>query len=150
MLLIILLVTIFWVVVPGLLTGWMLREHGRSFAWGVLPGALLGPLGILAALAFILVSGRGARRRRPASLLHSSHRFYNVPFVGRLHVSTAWSLAGVVAFLCAWMVGGIGYEFYAVKSRLAETGRGPGARAEANRAAPAAVASACGLGARLP
>jgi hypothetical protein len=38
--------------------------------------------------------------------------FYEIPLVGRLHVSTVWALAGLATFLCLWMVGGISYEFY--------------------------------------
>ncbi|HEV3467823.1 MAG TPA: hypothetical protein VG148_00770 [Pyrinomonadaceae bacterium] len=134
--LLITLLVIFWVVTPGLLTGWMLREHGRSFWWGLLPGALLGPAGILAALGFLFVSGRGARRRASGQS-RRFRPFYKVPLVGRLHVSTAWSLAGVVAFLCAWMVGGLGYEFYMVNQRPEEIEGGPGVEAEANPAAAA-------------
>lgn len=142
MLLLILLVAIFWVVIPGLLTGWMLREHGRSFAWGLLPGALLGPAGILAAAAFIYISGRGARGRRPSVNSRRFRPFYHVPFVGRLHVSTAWSLAGVVAFLCTWMVCGIGYEFYTARlRRAAVNGRGPAAKAEAVQAPSSSAAA---------
>ena len=141
MLLLILLVAVFWVVVPGLLTGWMLREHGRSFLWGLLPGVLLGPAGILAALAFILVSNRAAHSRRPTMNSRRFRPFYHVPCVGRLHVSTAWSLAGVLTFLCAWMVGGIGYEFYTARLRRTDTARGPAARAAANQAAAAAAAA---------
>jgi hypothetical protein len=123
MLLIVLLVIIFWVIVPGLLTGWMLREHGRSFAWGLVPGALLGPLGILLTLGFVYATDRRPRGRH-AGHAHGFRPFYNFPFVGRLHVSTAWSLAGVVAFLCAWMIGGLGYEFYTARQRLAEEAAG--------------------------
>nr|MDQ5838211.1 hypothetical protein [Acidobacteriota bacterium] len=38
--------------------------------------------------------------------------FYDIPVVGRLHVSTVWALAGLATFLCLWMVGGIGYDLY--------------------------------------
>ena len=85
MLLLALLVIIFWVVVPGLLTGWMLREHGRSFGWGLLAGALGGPAGILLTLAYVYA----ARRRHPRGHGRGFRPFYNVPLVGRLHVSTA-------------------------------------------------------------
>ena len=47
------LLIFFWAVVPGLITGWMLRERGRSFLPGLLLGALFGPLGILGVLTFI-------------------------------------------------------------------------------------------------
>ena len=57
-----LVVIFFWAVVPGLITGWMLRERGRSFIPGLLLGVVCGPLGILGALAFIYVSDR--RRAR--------------------------------------------------------------------------------------
>lgn len=119
MLLIILLVIISWVIVPGLLTGWMLREHGWRFVWGLLLGALLGPLGTLAALAFIYAADRKPARHRPQEQARGFRPFYTVPFIGRLHVSTAWSMAGVVVFLCAWMVGGLGYEFYSIRYRRA-------------------------------
>lgn len=119
MLLIILLVLMFWVVVPGLLTGWMLREHGRPYGWGLLIGAVGGPAGILAALAFIFVTKRQHPRARPHENARGFRSFYDFPVVGRLHVTTAWSLAGVAAFLCAWMIGGLGYELYSARNRPA-------------------------------
>src|SRR5215213_1826770 len=107
------LLIFFWAVVPGLITGWMLRERGRSFLPGLLLGAVCGPLGILGALAFIYVSdrrqARGHGRRRAVRV------FYDIPVVGRLHVSTVWALAGLATFLCLWMVGGITYEVYRAK-----------------------------------
>jgi hypothetical protein len=140
MVLIIPLVLIFWVIVPGLLTGWMLREHGRHFLWGLLLGALFGPAGILAALAFIFVTKRRPTRLRPHEQSRGFRSFYIVPFVGRLHVSTAWSLAGVVAFLCAWMIGGLSYELYTARYSRATTNAGRAAKPEANQQ----VASAAG------
>lgn len=104
------LLIFFWAVVPGLITGWMLRERGRSFLPGLLLGAVCGPLGILGVLTYIYV----ADRRQAAD--HGRRRavrvFYDIPVVGRLHVSTVWMLAGVATFLCLWMVGGLTYEVY--------------------------------------
>jgi hypothetical protein len=140
MLLIIPLVLIFWVIVPGLLTGWMLREHGRHYFWGLLLGALLGPAGILAALAFIFATKRRPARGRPHESSRGFRSFYIVPFIGRLHVSTAWSMAGVVAFLCAWMIGGLGYEMYTARQRRLAGGGGRVFRTEANPETAAASA----------
>ena len=144
MLLITLLVVIFGVVVPGLLTGWMVHVHGRNFIWGLLAGMLFGPAGTLGALAFILATDPRHRRGRHRHEPHRSfHPFYTVPLVGRLHVTTAWSLAGVAAFLCAWMIGGLGYELYAAKFGRGGTDAGRAAKLEANQrrgAAPANVA----------
>lgn len=139
MLLLILLVLTFWVVLPGLLTGWMLREHGRPFHWGLLIGALGGPAGILAALAFILATARRAPRVRPHDAPRVFRSFYIVPFVGRLHVSTAWAVAGVVAFLCAWMIAGLGYEFYAARQRRVAPGLARTLKPETNREVAAVV-----------
>ena len=104
------LLIFFWAVVPGLITGWMLRERGRSFLPGLLLGAVCGPLGILGVLTFIYVAdrrqARGHGRRRAVRV------FYEIPVVGRLHVSTVWMLAGVATFLCLWMLGGLTYEVY--------------------------------------
>src|SRR5918992_5759873 len=104
------LLIFFWAVVPGLITGWMLRERGRSFLRGLLLGAVCGPLGILGVLTFIYVAdrrqARGHGRRRAVRV------FYDIPVVGRLHVSTVWMLAGVATFLCLWMIGGLSYEIY--------------------------------------
>src|SRR5918997_6725643 len=97
------LLIFFWAVVPGLITGWMLRERGRSFLPGLLLGAVCGPLGILGVLTFIYVADRRAARghgRRRAVRV-----FYDIPVVGRLHVSTVWMLAGGGALLFPWMVG---------------------------------------------
>jgi hypothetical protein len=104
------LLIFFWAVVPGLITGWMLRERGRSFLPGLLLGAIFGPLGILGALTFIYVADR--RRARAPVRGHAVRVFYDIPVVGRLHVSTVWALAGVATFLCLWMVGGLTYEVY--------------------------------------
>jgi hypothetical protein len=101
------LLIFFWAVVPGLITGWMLRERGRSFLPGLLLGAVCGPLGILGVLTFIYISDRRQDGRRRAMRV-----FYDIPVVGRLHVSTVWMLAGVATFLCLWMIGGITYEAY--------------------------------------
>jgi cytoskeletal protein RodZ len=107
-----LLVIFFWGVVPGLITGWMLRERGRRFLPGLILGAVGGPLGILGALAFIYVSDRRRTRDRQHVRGHAVRVFYEIPVVGRLHVSTVWALAGLATFLCLWMIGGIVYEFY--------------------------------------
>ena len=112
MLLFLLLLVLFWAVVPGLIAGWMLHERGRSFWRGLLVGALCGPLGILATLAFIYFSDRRAARSRKHGRGRAFRVFYDVPVVGRLHVSTVWALAGLATFLCAWMIGGIAYEVY--------------------------------------
>jgi hypothetical protein len=100
----------FWAVVPGLITGWMLRERGRSFLPGLLIGAVCGPLGILGVLTFIYLSDR--RQARDHGHRRAVRVFYDIPVVGRLHVSTVWMLAGVATFLCLWMIGGITYEVY--------------------------------------
>ena len=107
-----LLLVLFWAVVPGLIAGWMLHERGRSFWRGLLVGAICGPLGILATLAFIYFSDRKAARKHKHGHGRAFRVFYDVPVVGRLHVSTVWALAGLATFLCAWMVGGIAYEVY--------------------------------------
>jgi hypothetical protein len=107
-----LLLVLFWAVVPGLIAGWMLHERGRKFWRGLLVGALCGPLGILATLAFIYFSDRRAARTRKHGRGRAFRVFYEVPVVGRLHVSTVWALAGLATFLCAWMIGGIAYEVY--------------------------------------
>jgi hypothetical protein len=108
----VLLIIFFWAVVPGLITGWMLGERGRSFLPGLLLGIVCGPLGILGALAFIYVSDRRRARGRANVRSRAVRVFYEIPLVGRLHVSTVWALAGLATFLCLWMVGGISYEFY--------------------------------------
>lgn len=106
------LLIFFWAVVPGLITGWMLRERGRSFLPGLLLGAVCGPLGILGVLAFIYVADRRRARGLGHVRGHAVRVFYEIPVVGRLHVSTVWALAGVATFLCLWMIGGITYEVY--------------------------------------
>src|SRR5215210_2084879 len=107
-----LLIILFWAVVPGLITGWMLRERGRSFLPGLLLGAVCGPLGILGTLTFIYISDRRRASGRSRGRGQAVRVFYDIPVVGRLHVSTVWMLAGLATFLCLWMVGGITYEFY--------------------------------------
>ena len=107
-----LLIILFWAVVPGLITGWMLRERGRRFLPGLVLGIFCGPLGIIAALAFIYVSDRRRARRHRRGHGHAVRVFYDIPVVGQLHVSTVWALAGLATFLSLWMVGGITYEFY--------------------------------------
>lgn len=112
MLILALLAVFFWSVVPGLITGWMRRERGRSFLPGLLLGTVLGPFGILTTLAFLYYAERTDARRRRHRRGRAVRVFYDVPVVGHLHVSTVWALAGLATFLCLWMVGGIGYEFY--------------------------------------
>jgi hypothetical protein len=90
----------------------MLRERGRSFLKGLFIGAICGPVGILATLAFIYVADRRHARGRSPVRGHAVRVFYDIPVVGRLHVSTVWALAGLATFLCLWMIGGITYEFY--------------------------------------
>lgn len=107
-----LLLVLFWAVVPGLIAGWMLHERGRHFWRGLLVGVVCGPLGILATLAFIYFSDRKTARKHKHGRGRAFRVFYDVPVVGRLHVSTVWALAGLATFLCAWMVGGIAYEVY--------------------------------------
>src|SRR5437764_4266665 len=112
MLIWVLLAVFFWAVVPGLITGWMRRERGRSFFPGLLLGAVFGPFGILTMLAFIYFAERSAARRRRPKHGRAVRVFDDIPVVGRLHVSTVWALAGLATFLCLWMIGGIGYELY--------------------------------------
>lgn len=109
MILVGLIVAACWVVVPGLITGWLLRESGRSFWWGFVLGAVCGAVGVLAAVVFVSVADRkgGARARRRPARAH-----YDVPLLGRLHASTAWTLAGLATFMCVWVLGGIGYEVF--------------------------------------
>ena len=125
------LLIFFWAVVPGLITGWMLRERGRRFLPGLLLGAVCGPLGILGVLAFIYIAdrrqARGQGRRRAVRV------FYDIPVVGRLHVSTVWMLAGVATFLCLWMIGGLSYEIY--RAELNPAGAPEQARQTANEPA---------------
>jgi hypothetical protein len=109
------LLIFFWAVVPGLITGWMLRERGRSFLPGLLLGAFFGPLGILGTLTFIYIADR--RRALGRGRGQAVRVFYDIPVVGRLHVSTVWALAGVATFLCLWMVGGLTYEIYRAELR---------------------------------
>jgi len=116
-----LLIILFWAVVPGLITGWMLGERGRSFLPGLLLGVVCGPLGILGALAFIYFSDRRRARGRSNVRGRAVRVFYEIPVVGRLHVSTVWALAGLATFLCLWMVGGISYEFYRAELHPAAT-----------------------------
>ncbi|MFL6335407.1 MAG: hypothetical protein ACJ754_19010 [Pyrinomonadaceae bacterium] len=122
------LLIFFWAVVPGLITGWMLRERGRNFFPGLLLGAVFGPLGILGALTFIYFADR--RRARAPMRGHAVRVFYDIPVVGRLHVSTVWALAGVATFLCLWMVGGLTYEIY--RAELNPEGEPQQARQTAN------------------
>ena len=129
MLIWVLLAVLFWAVVPGLITGWMRRERGRSFFPGLLIGLVFGPFGILATLAFIyFAERRDARRRRPRHG-RAVRVFYDIPVVGRLHVSTVWALAGLATFLCLWMIGGIGYEFYRTNLLPEDSDGGPQAAA---------------------
>jgi hypothetical protein len=129
------LLAIFWAVVPGLITGWMFRERGRRFAPGLLLGFVFGPVGILAALAFISVAERRQARGRTSPRGLAVRVFYDIPVVGRLHVSTVWALAGLATFLCLWMVGGIGYELYNSGLNPAPSSEGRAA-AEATPGAP--------------
>jgi len=100
------LVIIFWALVPGFLTGWMLRERGKKFWPGLLVGLVLGPIGVLAALAYIYLD----ERRHAGRPGRAFRVFYDLPVVGRLHVSTVWMLAGVLTFVCVWVLGGLWYE----------------------------------------
>lgn len=117
------LLFIFWAVVPGLITGWMFRERGRRFMPGLILGAACGPLGILAALVFIFVGDRRAARALASKRGRAVRVFYDIPVVGRLHVSTVWALAGVATFLCLWMVGGVAYEIQRAGQRTADDER---------------------------
>lgn len=143
MLLFLLLLVLFWAVVPGLIAGWMLHERGRRFWRGLLVGAICGPLGILATLAFIYFSDRKSARKHKHGRGRAFRVFYEVPVVGRLHVSTVWALAGLATFLCAWMVGGIAYEVYridggdALNTREASAGLQTDSKTRAGQALPA-------------
>ena len=147
-----LLLILFWAVVPGLIAGWMLHERGRKFWRGLLVGALCGPLGILATLAFIYFSDRRAARTRKHGRGRAFRVFYDVPVVGRLHVSTVWALAGLATFLCAWMIGGIAYEVYwtdrgdSPNAQQASAGLQPESKSRAGQAASPAGSPASDAG----
>ena len=127
MLIWVLLAVFFWAVVPGLITGWMRRERGRSFFPGLFLGTVFGPFAILTTLAFIYFAERSAARRRRPKHGRAVRVFYDIPVVGRLHVSTVWALAGLATFLCLWMIGGIGYEFYRTSLLPEDSDGGPSA-----------------------
>ena len=129
MLIWVLLAVFFWAVVPGLITGWMRRERGRSFFPGLFLGTVFGPFAILTTLAFIYFAERSAARRRRPKHGRAVRVFYDIPVVGRLHVSTVWALAGLATFLCLWMIGGIGYEFYRTSLLPEDSDGGPSATA---------------------
>ena len=131
-----LIVAACWVVVPGLIAGWLLRESGRSFRSGFALGAVFGPLGVLAALVFVSVAD--CRGSRTSSRRRGSRTHYDVPLLGRLHASTAWTLAGLATFMCVWVLGGIGYEVFYHRPRGDE-----GQRASA--VAPGAAAPTAAL-----
>jgi hypothetical protein len=105
-----LLFFLFWSLGPGLLSLWVCREGGRSPLIGLLAGLILGPPGIVAALLLVKIRGLGAEARanQPAGV--PVRLSYQVPLIGRLHVSTVWALAGLAAFVCTWGAGGLGYE----------------------------------------
>ncbi len=115
-LLLAMIVALFWAIIPGLIAGWILREGGRSFGWGCALGVLCGPLGVLAALLIVSLSSRGARQ----AIAHTSSStntqtpcsYYELPLLGRLHVSTVGALAGVATFACVWVIGGLAFELY--------------------------------------
>lgn len=148
-----LLLALFWAVVPGLIAGWMLHERGRRFWRGLLVGAVCGPFGILATLAFIYFSDRRAARTRKHGRGRAFRVFYDVPVVGRLHVSTVWALAGLATFLCVWMVGGIAYEVYRIEKGDTLSARESSASLQADskpRAGQTAQAGSPVLGASDP
>lgn len=158
----VLLIIIFWALVPGFLTGWMLRERGKRFWPGVFVGFALGPFGVLAALAYIYVDDR-RRAGRPGRAFRV---FYDLPVVGRLHVSTVWALAGVLTFVCVWVLGGLWYETYrdpqgatgrgeqadkiSPDKQLAQAGAGPGAQTAAQQEAQKSEANLKGTASPVP
>ena len=137
-----LLVIIFWAVIPGLITGWMLRERGWSFPLAFLPGAVCGPLGILLTLALISAGTRRGRAQGSKGAHGRAFRvYYDVPVVGRLHVSTVWALAGVATFICVWMLAGLGYEFYVAREGRGTSEADSQTASRADAAAPSKGAS---------
>lgn len=102
---------LFWWVIPSAVAGWVLREHGRSFALGLLSGVAGGPFGVLGVLIFLTVEGRGGKSapkgNRSGVPLH-----YRMPLIGTLHASTVWILAGFTIFLCFWVLSGVSFEIY--------------------------------------
>jgi|GEM_PF-1320086 len=105
-----LLLFLFWSLGPGLLALWVCREGGRSPLAGFLSGLLLGPLGIFAALLFVRLAGPAAHTPQNQAAGAPVRFSYKVPLLGRLHVTTVWSLAGLATFVCVWGAGGLGYE----------------------------------------
>lgn len=128
-----LIVAACWVTVPGLIAGWLLRESGRSFKWGFALGALCGPLGILLALVFVAFADRRDRyAAHSSSGRRGARTHYEVPIFGRLHASTASTLAGLATFMCVWLLGGIGYEVFYNLPREAEQRRAAGGKPKAS------------------
>ncbi len=119
LLLLALIVALFWAVIPGLIAGWILREAEKSFALGFVLSVLFGPVGVLAAL-FVARLERREAGRESAHLSSStspqnSRSYYEVPIIGRLHVSTVGALAGVATFACVWVLGGLAFELYRIE-----------------------------------
>ncbi|HZI18919.1 MAG TPA: hypothetical protein VEY09_10025 [Pyrinomonadaceae bacterium] len=110
MLLTFLLFFLLWSLGPGLLALWVCREGRRSPLAGFLSGLILGPFGVVAALLLVKLAGRAGAPGGGQTAEAPVRLSYKVPVVGRLHVSTVWALAGLATFICAWGVGGLGYE----------------------------------------
>jgi hypothetical protein len=106
-----LLLFLFWSVGPALLASWVFAEGGKDRAAGFLIGFVLGPPGVLAASLLVKYSG-SAGETDSDKTLRAARLFYDVPVLGRLHVSTVWTLAGVATFVCGWGAAGLAYEIF--------------------------------------
>ena len=131
------IVLLFWVLIPGVVAGWVMRSFGRNFRQGFLLGAAFGPFGLVAATVSVLsrrggvAVGRLARgnSRTPP---RPARPFFHLPVIGPVHPSTGWTLAGLTTFLSFWALGGLAFETYRTPAGPQEEDGTASTRARAN------------------
>jgi hypothetical protein len=110
---IILLIIAFLCVLPGLITGWMLKASGRSFFWGFVLGIVFGPLGFLVALIFVIV-GKPPQAQQityqvaaPHQPQYSDDEYQYAPVSSGS--GTPWAVAGLTFIACICIAGVAAY-----------------------------------------
>ena len=103
---------LFWVSIPGLLCGWILKSSGRSFWWGFVLGVIFGPLGLLVSIVFA-IAGKPAAPVANVYMPPSYQPDYKpLPAAEPSSNPIAWAIAGLASFACICALGALCYTLY--------------------------------------
>jgi hypothetical protein len=103
-------ILIFICLLPGIITGYIIRSVGKSFTLGFILG-FLGPIGWVAAIV-VALTAKPRDSVQPNIVSYQKENYqpgYSTPIAVSSNSSTAWSIAALAGFVCLLAIGGLTY-----------------------------------------